>query len=268
MPISTHDIADAADALYKAEKDRRQIPPLTLTHPDMDMDEAYAIQRTWVDRKIAKGREITGYKIGLTSRAMQLSMKIDTPDFGILLDDMYFSNGSTIPAANFTDPRIEAEFAFVLKAPLHGPDITVDEVMAATDYIVPALELIAARSYRVDPETGYTRNVYDTIADNAANAGYIPGDRKIDPTGIDLPWSGAMIFLNGQIEETGLAGGVMGHPAHGICWVCKRFAPHGIGLEPGQFILAGSFTRPIAVSPGDNIRADYGSLGTIEIDFT
>ena len=110
MPISTHDIANAADALYKAEKDRRQIAPLTLTHPDMDMDEAYAIQRTWVDRKIAKGREITGYKIGLTSRAMQLSMKIDTPDFGILLDDMYFSNGSTIPAANFV-PRPWASMA-------------------------------------------------------------------------------------------------------------------------------------------------------------
>ncbi len=267
MPLSPDDIAAAADALYAAERQRRQITPLTMAHPGMDMDDAYAIQKAWVDRKIADGRTVSGYKIGLTSRAMQLAMKIDTPDFGVLLDDMYFANGADIPAGNFTDPRIEVELAFVLQEPLHGEDVSVADVMAATDYVVPALELIAARSYRVDPDTGYTRNVFDTIADNAANAGYILGDQQIDPATIDLPWAGAMLYLNGEIEETGLAGGVMGHPAHGIRWVCKRFAPHGIGLEPGQVILAGSFTRPVVVKPGDNIRADYGPLGTIEVNF-
>jgi 2-oxo-hept-3-ene-1,7-dioate hydratase len=265
--LSNEDVTAAAHALYDAEKNRQQIAPLTLSHPAMDMDDAYAIQKAWVDRKIADGRSITGYKIGLTSRAMQLAMKIDTPDFGVLLDDMCFANGASIPASDFLDPRIEVELAFVLKEPLQGDDVTVDQVMAATDYVIPALELIAARSFRVDPETGYTRTVFDTIADNAANAGYIPGDQQIDPSTIDLPWTGAMLYLNGTIEETGLAGGVMGHPAHGICWVCKRFAPHGIGQEPGQIILAGSFTRPVVVAAGDNIRADYGPLGTIEVDF-
>ena len=267
MPLSTDNIAAAANALYEAEMRREQIAPLTLNHPSMDMDDAYAIQKAWVDRKVADGRKVTGYKIGLTSRAMQMAMKIDTPDFGILLDDMCFANGSSIAAADFTDPRIEVELAFVLKESLMGQDVTVEQVMAATDYVVPALELIAARSHRVDPETGYTRTVFDTIADNAANAGYIPGDQRFDPATIDLPWAGAMLYLNGEIVETGLAGGVMGHPAQGICWVCKRFAPHGIGLEPGQFILAGSFTRPVVVTPGDHIRADYGPLGTIEVDF-
>ena len=266
--LSNEDVTAAADALYDAEKNRQQIAPLTLSHPAMDMDDAYAIQKAWVDRKIANGRSITGYKIGLTSRAMQLAMKIDTPDFGVLLDDMHFSSGASIPAADFLDPRIEVELAFVLKEPLQGENVTVDQVMVATDYVIPALELIAARSFRVDPATGYTRTVFDTIADNAANAGYILGNQEIDPSAIDLPWAGAMLYLNGQIEETGLAGGVMGHPAHGICWVCKRFAPHGIGLKPGQVILAGSFTRPVAVTAGDNIRADYGPLGTIEVDFT
>jgi 2-oxo-hept-3-ene-1,7-dioate hydratase len=265
--LSSEAVAAAAEALYEAETSRRQMAPLTLTYRDMDMDDAYAIQKAWVDRKIGDGRSITGYKIGLTSRAMQMAMNIDTPDFGVLLDDMHFANGASIPAGDFLDPRIEVELAFVLKEPLSGEHVTVDQVMAATDYVLPALELIAARSFRVDPETGYTRTVFDTIADNAANAGYIPGDREIDPSAIDLPWAGAMLYLNGEIEETGLAGGVMGHPAQGICWVCKRFAPHGIGLEPGQFILAGSFTRPVAVSAGDNIRADYGPLGTIEVDF-
>lgn len=265
--LATEDVTRLADQLYEAEKNRSQISPLTLSFPDMDMDDAYAVQKAWVDRKIADGRKVTGYKIGLTSRAMQMAMNIDTPDFGILLDDMAFANGAKIRAADFTDPRIETEFAFVLREPLSGEDVTVDDVMAATDYVIPALELIAARSFRVDPETGYTRNVFDTIADNAANAGYILGDRKVDPAEIDLRWAGAMLYLNGEIEETGLGGGVMGHPAHGIRWVCKRFAPHGIGLEPGQVILAGSFTRPVVVKAGDNILADYGPLGTIEVDF-
>ena len=265
--LSSNDIADAADALFRAEKQRVQIRPLTLTHTGMTMDDAYAVQKAWVDRKVAEGRKITGYKIGLTSRAMQMAMNIDTPDFGVLLDDMQFANGAKIPAADFLDPRIEVELAFVLKAPLAGDDVSVDEVIRATDYVVPALELIAARSYRVDPDTGYTRTVFDTIADNAANAGYVPGDTRVAPTEIDLPWVGAMLYLNGEIEETGLAGGVLGHPAHGIRWVCKRFAPHGIGLQPGQIILAGSFTRPVAVSAGDNVLADYGPLGKIEGDF-
>jgi len=266
--LSTEEVTAAADALYEAERQRRQIAPLTLGHPSMNMDDAYAIQKAWVDRKVADGRNVTGYKIGLTSRAMQMAMKIDTPDFGVLLDDMHFANGSSIPAADFTDPRIEAEFAFVMKAQLKGTDMTVEQVIAATDHVVPALELIAARSYRVDPETGYTRNVCDTIADNAANAGYILGEQRIDPAEIDLPWAGAMLYLNGEIEETGLAGGVMGHPAHGIRWVCSRFAPYGIGLEPGQVILSGSFTRPVAVKAGDHILADYGPLGRIEVRFT
>lgn len=265
--LSAEEIASAAAQLYEAENNRVQIPPLTLTHSSMDMDDAYAIQKAWVDKKIENGRKVTGYKIGLTSRAMQMAMNIDVPDFGVLLDDMYFANGAKIPAGNFTDPRIEVEFGYVLKEPLFGENVTVDQVMAATDYVVPSLELIAARSHRVDPATGYTRTVFDTIADNAANAGYIIGDTQVDPREIDLPWAGAMLYLNGGIEETGLAGGVMGDPAHGICWVCKRFAPHGIGLEPGQFILSGSFTRPVAVQPGDNVRADYGPLGVIEVDF-
>jgi len=265
--LATEEIAAAAEALYDAEKNRVQIAPLTLRHAGMDMDDAYAVQKAWVDRKIADGRSITGYKIGLTSRAMQMAMNIDTPDFGVLLDDMAYADGDTVRAADFTDPRIEAEFAFVLKDPLRGEDVTIDEVMAATDYIVPALELIAARSHRVDPETGYTRNVFDTIADNAANAGYVVGSKRINPGEIDLPWAGAMLYLNGEVEETGLAGGVMGHPAHGIRWVCKRFASYGIGLEPGQIVLAGSFTRPVVVTAGDNILADYGPLGTIEVNF-
>ena len=265
--LDTDAIQALANDLYDAEQSRRQTRAATLTYPDIDMDDAYAVQRAWVDRKIADGDKITGYKIGLTSRAMQQAMHIDTPDFGILLESMYYANNSTINTADFCDPRIEVELGFVMKKPLFGEHVTVDEVLDATDYIVPSLELIAARSHRVDPETGYTRKVFDTISDNAANAGYIVGDQRFAPRDIDLRWSGAILYLNGEVEETGLAAGVMDHPAKGICWVCKRFASHGIGLEAGQFVLSGSFTRPVLARPGDNMVCDYGPLGSINVDF-
>lgn len=265
--LDQQQIEDAVAMLHRAETNHEQVRALTLSHPDMDMEDAYAVQKGWVDRKLSEGREVIGYKIGLTSRAMQMAMKIDTPDYGVLLDNMAFANGCTIRAADFCDPRLEVEFAFVMKKPLFGEDVTLEQVLDATDYVVPAIELIAARSFRVDPETGYTRTVFDTIADNAANAGIITGDITAKPDEIDLRWAGAMLYLNGEIEETGLAAGVMDHPGHGIRWVCKRFAPHGIGLEPGQIILSGSFTRPVIVKAGDHVRADYGPLGEINISF-
>lgn len=266
--LTPQQVAAAVDALHRAELSGEQVRALTLQYPGMDLDDAYAVQRGWVERKLAEGRRVVGYKIGLTSRAMQLAMKIDTPDYGVLLDDMLFPNRGTIEVSRFTDLRVEVEFAFVMKAPLRGADVSLGQVLDATDYVVPALELIAARSFRTDPATAYTRTVVDTIADNAGNAGVIVGDVRTKPADIDLRWAGAMLFLNGEIEETGLGAGVMNHPGHGISWVCKRFAPRGIGLEPGQLILSGSFTRPVMVRAGDHIRADYGPLGIIDAYFS
>jgi 2-oxo-hept-3-ene-1,7-dioate hydratase len=265
--LSQTQIVEAARQLDAAERKRSQIKPLTLSFPDMDMGDAYAIQQAWMDLKKARGASVAGYKIGLTSRAMQQAMNIDTPDYGVLLNDMRIANGSTVDARAYLDPRIEAEFAFVMKSPLRGDQVSLDQVLDATDYVVPSLELISARSARTDPDTGYTRTVFDTIADNAANAGFIPGDCRIDPRETDLRWSGALVSLNGVIEETGLGAAVMNHPAHGVQWVCRRFAAHGVGLEPNHFVLAGSFTRPIAVTPGDHIHADYGPFGCIDVHF-
>ena len=266
--LTEEQIKQAAATLDAAEQSRQQARPLTLAHSTMDMDDAYRVQRTWIDLKLARGAKVTGYKIGLTSRAMQQAMNIDTPDYGVLLDDMAYQDGDTIRAADFLDPRIEAEFGFVLKKPLFGENVSVEQVLDATNYVTPALELISARTTRVDPETGYTRNVFDTIADNAANAGYITGGERIDPNHIDLRYAGALLYVDGVVEESGLGGAVMEHPAHGVAWVCRRFAPHGIGLEPGQFVLSGSFTRPVAVKTGTAISADYGALGQINIQFT
>lgn len=260
-------VQQAADDLYEAEKSKTQIDPVTLTHPEMSMDDAYAIQSHWVQRKIDDGRHVVGYKIGLTSRAMQRVMKIETPDYGVLLDDMVFADGCDINTAAFTDPQIEVELAFVLKERLFGEDITVEQVMKATDYVIPAFELIAARSFRVHPEIAYTRKVFDTISDNAANAGIIMGGKKVRPGEVDLRWCGAIVKQNGVIEQTGLAAAVLDHPANGICWIAKRFAKHGIALEPGQVLLSGSFTAPLKVKAGDVLLADYGPLGEISVNF-
>ena len=263
--LTPEQIAEQARAHHDAEAVRAPIPAFSQTR-DMDIADAYAVQDAWVQLKLAEGRRIIGRKVGLTSRAMQEAMKIGEPDFGTLLDDMLFANGATITASDFIDPRLEVEWTFVLKDELTGEDLTVSDVMAATDHILPSLELIAARSHRVDPETGYTRLVVDTISDNAANAGIIIGE-PINPSDIDLRWAGAVLYRNGVVEETGLGAGVMDHPARGLIWLAKRFAPHGIALEPGQYIMSGSFTRPVIARPGDDFRADFGSHGTVELSF-
>jgi 2-oxo-hept-3-ene-1,7-dioate hydratase len=217
--------------------------------------------------KLGEGRTIKGHKIGLTSRAMQQSMQIDEPDYGTLLNDMFLEEESDIESARFIDPRLEVELAFVLGGRLEGEDVTIFDVLSATDYVVPALELIDARSHWIDPETGRPRTVRDTISDNAANAGIITGGRPIKPMERDLRWVGALMYRNGVIEETGVAAGVLNHPANGIAWLAKKFAPHGIALEPGQVILAGSFTRPVAARSGDTFHVDYCPLGGISCRF-
>lgn len=261
-------IQESARLHHEAEKSCVPMRAFSLQYPDMSIEDGYAIQAAWMKLKESEGRKIIGRKVGLTSRAMQEAMKINEPDFGTLLDDMLFENGATIPASDFIDPRIEVEITFVLKDDLFGDDLTIEDVLAATDYVVPSLELIAARSHRVDPETGYTRKVYDTISDNAANAGIVVGDKKVNPSEVDLRWAGAILYRNGIVEETGLGAGILDHPARGIIWLAKRFAPHGIKLEAGQYIMSGSFTRPIIARVGDDFKADFGPMGTVELSFS
>ena len=265
--LSKELIESTARRFHEAEKSRQQIRQISLDYPDITIPDAYAIQKAWVDMKVAEGRKIVGHKIGLTSRAMQMSSQIDEPDYGTLLDDMVFADGGEIPVDRFIVPMIEVELAFILKDRLEGDKVSMLDVLSATDYVIPALELIDARSQRIDPESKRPRKVFDTISDNAANAGIIMGGRPIKPMDVDLRWVSALLYRNGIIEETGVAAGVLNHPANGIAWLAKRFAPHGVALEPGQIILAGSFTRPVKVVPGDTIHVDYGPLGNISARF-
>jgi 2-oxo-hept-3-ene-1,7-dioate hydratase len=260
-------IGALARQLYDARKTRTQLRHFSQQHPGMTIDDGYAIQRAWVALELADGRCIKGRKIGLTSRAMQLSSQIDEPDYAPLMDDMFFAQGGDIPIDRFIAPRVEVELAFVLGRPLQGPGATLFDVLAATDYVCPALEIIDARIEQFDRETRAPRKVFDTISDFAANAGIVLGGRPVRPDAVDLRWVGAMLFKNGVIEETGLAAGVLNHPATGVAWLANRIAPHDERLNAGDVVLAGSFTRPTPAVAGDCIHADYGPLGTVSFRF-
>lgn len=265
--LNANEIAAAAKALDEAEKSRIQTGLLSLKHPEMTMDDAYAVQSAWVKQKIARGRRVIGWKIGLTSKAMQYALNIDIPDSGVLFDDMMFEDGATIPADRFIQPRIEAEIAFVMKAPLAGPNVSVFDVLNATDYITPALEILDTRILRADPETKKARTIVDTISDNAANAGIVIGGRAMRPQDVDMRWMGAIVSRNAEVEETGLGAGVLNHPARGVAWLARRLASYGDRIDAGQIVLAGSFIRPVEARHGDTIVADFGPQGTVSCFF-
>lgn len=250
----------AAQAMLEAERTVVPCVQLTTTYPDITIEDAYAIQSEAIAVKLSQGRRLRGHKIGLTSKAMQAASNVHEPDYGVLLDDMFYNDGDTLEAARFIVPRIEVELAFVLGAPLKGPGVSMTDVLRATEFVVPALEIIDGRSK-------YPRRIADNIADNAACGGVITGGRPVRPFDVDLRWAAAICSKNGVVEETGVAAGVLGHPAMGIVWLANKLAAFDVGLEAGHFLLAGSFTRPVAVAKGDTINVDYGRLGSIAVHF-
>ncbi|WP_326539549.1 2-oxo-hept-4-ene-1,7-dioate hydratase [Pseudorhodoferax sp.] len=267
MNLTPETHAALARRLYDARKARTALRHFSREFPDMTIEDGYAIQREWVKLELADGRTVKGRKIGLTSRAMQVSSQIDEPDFAPLMDDMFFAAGGDIPVNRFIAPRVEVELAFVLGQDLHGPGATLFDVLRATDYVCPAIEIIDARIEQFDRETKAPRKVFDTISDFAANAGIVLGGRPVKPDAVDLRWVGAMLFRNGVIEETGLAAAVLGHPASGAAWLANKIAPYGEALQAGQVILAGSFTRPVTGAAGDSFHVDYGPLGVVGFRF-
>ena len=259
-------VAGLARELDEAERSKVQLPQFSGRHPKMVLADAYAVQRAWMDLKCGRGRRAIGRKIGLTSRAMQRAVNITEPDHGLLLDDMLFPDGQDVPIDRFIEPRVEVELAFILSRRLECTTSLVD-VLGAIDYVMPALEIIDARIMRVNPVDGTTRTVIDTISDNAANAGIVLGGRPVKPDAVDLRWIGAIMHRNGVIEETGLAAGVLNHPANGVAWLADRLGAYGEAIEPGEIILAGSFTAPVFAHRGDTFHVDYGPLGSISVRF-
>ncbi len=265
--MTPDDIKTAAEALFQAEKAGRQIGLFSLRHAEMTLDDAYAVQAALVALKRAAGGRGIGWKIGLTSRAMQQALNITTPDSGVLMDDMLFADGSTVPAGRFIQPRVEAEIAFIMQAPLAGAAVTRADVLAATDFVAPSLEILDTRILRQDPATGKVRTIVDTVSDNAANAGIVLGAQRHAVQAFDLRWVGAIVKRDGVVEETGLGAGVLDNPVTGILWLVHRLARYGAGIDAGDIVLSGSFIRPIEAPPGSRITADFGPFGQVALTF-
>ena len=265
--MTPDDQAKAARDLLDAERTGTQIGLLTLRHPEMTMDDAYQVQNAIYRAKLEADRHVIGWKIGLTSKAMQYALNIDIPDSGILFDDMAFADGATIPKGRFIQPRIEAEIAFVMKSALSGKNTSHSDVLAATDFVAPAIEILDTRIQRKDPETGQARSVVDTISDNAANAGIVVGAARHPINAQDLRWVGAIVSRNGEVEETGLGAGVLNDPVESVVWLARRMAHYGQSIEAGHVILSGSFIRPIECPPGARIEADFGDFGSASVSF-
>ncbi|MFD8494741.1 2-oxo-hept-4-ene-1,7-dioate hydratase [Amycolatopsis sp. NPDC059657] len=259
LPATT--ITAIADELAAAERARSVVPLLTGRYPDMTIEDSYAVQNEWRRRGIEAGRRPVGRKIGLTSKVMQVATGITEPDYGAIFADMVFENGSVIEHSRFSNVRVEVELAFVLRSPLKGPDVTVFDVLRATEYVVPALEILSSRIELAG------RTIVDTISDNAAMGGMVYGGNPIAADAVDLRWVSALLYRNETIEETGVAAAVLNHPATGVAWLANKLAQHGDGLSAGEIVLAGSFTRPMWVHPGDTVQADYRDLGAITCRF-
>jgi 2-oxo-hept-3-ene-1,7-dioate hydratase len=249
--LSEADRQKAADTLMNAEKTRKQATQLSVTYPGITFEDAYAISTICATRRMAAGETLIGHKVGLTSKAMQQSSQIDEPDYGYLFDSMIVADGAKVPHENYCAPRVEVELAFILGKELKGPGVGLADVLRATDY---------ARI--VNP-----RKIFDTISDNGAAAGIVVGGRPVGPMDIDLRWVGGIMMRNSEIEETGVAAGVLGHPAMGVAWLANKLGQHGVALEKGHLVLAGSFTRVIWAQKGDTVRADFGTLGSISLQF-
>jgi 2-oxo-hept-3-ene-1,7-dioate hydratase len=258
--LSEADRKIAADILLAAEKERKQAVQLSTTWPDIAVEDSYAISTEVANRKIAAGARLIGHKVGLTSKAMQRSSQIDEPDYGHLLDNMMIADGAKVPHENYCLPRVEIELAFILGRSLKGPGIGLPEVLRATEYVVPAIEIVDARLRD-------QRKIFDTVADNGAAAGIVIGGRPVGPMDVDLRWVGGIMYRNSEIEETGVAAGVLGHPALGVAWLANKLGAHDVTLEPGHIVLAGSFTRVVFARKGDTLHADFGSLGGIAVQF-
>ncbi len=251
---------EAAASLLESHRTKVQGQRPSERFPEITLEDSYAISSMVADTFVAEGRKIVGHKIGLTSKAMQAASKIDEPDFGYLFSDQVLNDGAIVKFEDYCVPRVEPELTFVLKEPLKGPGVGLVDVLRATEYVIPSIEIIDARV--TEP-----RRIFDTVADNGAGAGIVLGGRPVRPHDVDLRWIGAAFYRNSEIEETGLSCGVLGHPAMAIAWLANKLGPFGTVLEPGNLMLSGSFTRPVWAKKGDTLHADFGALGGVAVHF-
>ena len=254
-----NDIAPIAERLLSAVRNRTATEPLTNTWPDLTIDEALTVQDAVVYARVDSGAKVVGAKLGLTSVAKQRQMKVDQPLFGWLTDDMQIDVGQSVECGRFIQPRCEPEIAFLINRDLEGPDVTAAHVLAATEAVFGAIDVLDSRF------TGYAFTFNDVVADNASSAAFTLGGTYIDPKGIDLRLTGCVFEKNGELIATAAGAAVLGHPAASVAWLVREMARRGRGLTKGQVVMAGALTEAIPVAPGDTVVARFDRLGTVEL---
>jgi 2-keto-4-pentenoate hydratase len=254
-------IEKAAKDLLAAERRVQSIPPLTELYPDLNVEDAYKIQLAIIENKLHEGSRVIGKKVGLTSLAMQQMLGVNEPDYGHLLDDMKIKDGGRIDISQFVSPKIEAEIGFILGEDLKGPNITFVDVLMATKYVVPALEIIDSRI------EDWNIKLIDTVADNGSSARVVTGKAFAEIDGIDLRTVGMVFYKNGEMAATGSGAAALGHPAHAIAWLANKLSEFDIPLKAGELILPGALTKAFPVMKGDHFSAQFGSLGSVSVTF-
>jgi 2-keto-4-pentenoate hydratase len=261
-PVRAETLAEVADLLLAAYDSRIPVEPLTSKFEGLTLADAYEIQLLQIRRREAGGARIKGHKVGLSSPAMQRQMGVSQPDYGHLLDDMFWLENQPVPTGQFLQPRVEPEIAFVLKRQLAGPGVTVADAAAAVDFVLPALELIDSRirDWRI--------GIIDTIADNASSGGVVLGSKPTRLTDVDLRLSGCTLHRNGVLVGTGAGGAALGSPLASLTWLANTVGARGVVLEPGHVVLPGSITASVQVGAGDAVTAAFGGLGSVSARFT
>jgi 2-keto-4-pentenoate hydratase len=260
--MTNEDLINLADALMQAERDRKSVPPLTDTFPDMTDDEAYEIQLLNVRRRVDRGGRIRGHKIGLTAKSMQELFGVDEPDYGHLFDDMFEYEAMTVRTERYIAPRVEIETAFILGRTIEGSNVTVADVIRAVEWVVPSIEIIDSRirDWRI--------KLADTIADNGSSAGVVLGGRPVRVSDLDLRNLSASLYIDDELVESGNTSAVLGNPITAVAWLAKALSRHGITLEEGHVVLPGTCVRAVPVHAGASVRGHFADLGDVSVHFS
>ncbi len=254
-------VAALAKALFEAEKTRNPIAPLTATHPEMTLEDAYAIQMANVAARTAAGAKVIGKKVGLTSKAMQEGLGVNEPDFGHLFSDSVHDEGTPIPLSSLVQPKIEAELAFIMGEEIRGPGVTTADILRCTAAVVPSFEIIGSRIRK------WEIRIEDTVADNASGSGVLLGSRLMPVDAVNLKYVGLVLEKNGALLATAAGAAIMGHPARSVAWLANALGRMGTSLQKGEIVLSGSFTQAFPVDAGDVFTATFGGLGSVSIAF-
>ena len=259
LSVATRD--ELAADLAQAERSREAIAPLTAAYPDIDVVDAYEIQLINIRQRVAEGARVLGHKVGLSSKAMQQMMGVDEPDYGHLLDEMQVFEDTPVKAGRYLLPRVEVEVGFILGDDLPGAGCTEDDVLAATEALVPSIELIDTRI------TDWKIALCDTIADNASSAGFVLGQARVSPADVDVKAIDAVLTRNGEVIAEGRSDAVLGNPVTAVAWLSRKVESFGVRLRKGDIVLPGSCTRAIDARAGDEFVADFTGLGSVRLSF-